>query len=205
MKIFKDHDNMPQDDDERRETIDRDTILSDFKNHRLKDVVPAAIALPIFILFAVFFQTEYIRNPWPENLEMQMKLIFLSMLILMYLTVAFLLAILTHALYDIFTCAKRGVIVTDTLLSVDTAYRIWWRDWWHCLNFSKHGGYFLAPLRILMRSSLFEYYKFSANHRMFSDHFLDRCLPGDEFYLLLVGNRIKRVYHKKIFELIGEE
>ncbi len=205
MKVFKDRDNILSDDNERRETIDCDIIRSDFKKHRMKEVVMAAIFLMVFVPLAVYFQAEYIRSPWPEDLEIKMDLVFLFMLLLAYLCCAFLLAILAHALYDIFTCAKRGVIVTDVLLSVDTAYRIWWRDWWHRLNFSKYGGFFLAPLRVLMRSSSFEYYQFSARHRMFSDQFLNRCSPGDEFYLLVIGKRIRRVYHKKIFKLIGEE
>ena len=44
------------------------------------------------------------------------------------------------------------------------------------------------------------YYKWSRNFCMSYDGLVKSTFPGDEFYLIIINNKIRYVYNKKIFE-----
>lgn len=62
-----------------------------------------------------------------------------------------------------------------------------------CLCFSKYGKFILGFYD--------KYYQWSENYPMSSYGIKNTSIPGEEFYLIIINNKIINVYNKKLFEL----
>ena len=113
----------------------------------------------------------------------------------------FSLFMVCHGIYKCFQCLEYQ-IVSDVFVFEHFGHNNINSSKYHCVfNFKTYGDFDTGLAKATpFFDSENSYYKWSRNFCMSYDGLVKRTFQGDEYYLIIINNKIRYVYNKKIFE-----